>query len=53
MMLICNITIIGHQVTLVAFKSFAPFIECITKIDGSTIGDAEDLHLAMPLYNQR
>ena len=49
----CNITIIGHQVTLVAFKSFAPFIESITKIDGSTIGDAEDLYSAMPLYNQR
>ena len=37
-----NITIIGHQVTQVAFKNCAPFTKCITKINGTTIDDAED-----------
>ena len=44
-----NITIIGHQVTQLAFTNCAPFTECITKIDGTTIDDAEDLHLFMPI----
>ena len=30
-----------------AFKNCAPFIKCITKIDGTTIDDAEDLDLFM------
>ena len=33
------------------FKNFAPFTKCITKIDGTTINDAEDLDLVMPRYN--
>ena len=33
----------------VVFKNCAPFIKCITKIDGTTIDDAEDL--VMPMYN--
>ena len=35
----------------VAFKKYAPFTKCITKIDGTTIDDAEDLDLVMPMYN--
>ena len=35
-----NITIVGNNGTQVAFKSFT---KCITKIDGTTIDDAEDL----------
>ena len=46
-----NITIIGHQVTQAAFKNCAPFTKCITKIDGTTIDDAEDLDIVMPMYN--
>ena len=46
-----NVTIIGHQVTQVAFKNCAPFTKCITKITGTTIDDAEDLDLVMPMYN--
>ena len=34
-----NITIIGHQVTQVAFTNCAPFTKCITKIHGTTIDD--------------
>ena len=36
-----NIAIIGHQVTQVACKNCAPFTKCITKIEGTTIDDAE------------
>ena len=46
-----NITIIGHQATQVAFKNCAPFIKCITKIDGTTIHNANDLDLVMTMYN--
>ena len=34
-----------------AFKSCAPFTECIPNIDGTTIDDAEELDLVMPIYN--
>ena len=35
----------------VAFKIFAPFTTCITKIEGATINDAEELDLVMLIYN--
>ena len=47
----CDITIIGHQVTQVAFKNCATFTTCITKIDETIIDDAENLDLIMPTYN--
>ena len=31
---------IGHQLTQVAFKNFAPFTKCVTNIDGAAIDDA-------------
>ena len=34
-----------------AFKNCAPFTNCITKIVGTTIDDAEHLDLVMPMYN--
>ena len=47
-----DITIIGRNLaTEVAFKNCAPFIKCITKNDGTTIDDAKDLDLVMPMYN--
>ena len=46
-----NITIIGHQVTQVAFENWAPFTKCVPRIDGTTIDDAEDLDLVVPMYN--
>ena len=46
-----DIAIIGHNVTQVAFKNCSPFIKCITKIDGTTIDDAEDLDLVMQMNN--
>ena len=46
-----DITIIVHQKTQVAFKNCVPFTKWITKVVGTTIDDAEDLDLAMPMYN--
>ena len=46
-----NITVIGHAVTQVAFKTCTQFTKCINKIDGTTVYDAEDLDLVMSMYN--
>ena len=35
----------------VAFKDNAPFINCISKINGVQIDNAEDLDVLMPMYN--
>ena len=34
-----------------AFKNNAPFINCISKIDGVKIDNAEDLDVVMPMYD--
>ena len=46
-----DITIVEDNVTQVAFNNCAPFGKCITKIDGTTIDDSENLDLVMLLYN--
>ena len=35
----------------VAFKGNAPFINCISKINGVKIDNAEDLDVLMPMHN--
>ena len=35
----------------VAFKNFVSFTKCITKMDGTTIDNTEDLDLIMSMYN--
>ena len=35
----------------VAFKNNAPFINCISEINGVQINNAEDLDVVMPMYN--
>ena len=35
----------------VAFKNNAPFVNCISKINGAQIDNAEDLDVVMPMYN--
>ena len=46
-----DITIAWDKETQVAFKNYAPFTKCITKIDGPTVDDdADDQNLAMPTY---
>ena len=42
------VAIYGIQV---AFKNFPPFTKCITRTDGTTADDAEDLDLVMPMYD--
>ena len=37
--------------TAVAFKNNASFINCISKINGIKINNAEDLDVVMPIYN--
>ena len=46
-----DIIVTAAPATQVAFKKCAPFSKCIKKIDGTTIDDAEDLDLVMPMYN--
>ena len=46
-----DITVTAALPTQVSFRNGAPFIKCITKIDGTTIYDAEDFDLAMPMCN--
>ena len=35
----------------IAFKSNVPYINCISKINGVQIDNAEDLDVVMPMYN--
>ena len=44
-------TIIASPKTQVAFKNIAPFTKYITKIDRTTIDNAENLNLVKPMYN--
>ena len=37
--------------TQVAFENCALFIKCITKSDGTTKDDAQDLDLVMPMFS--
>ena len=45
-----DITATAAPATQVSFKNCAPFTKCITKIDGTTIDDDEDLDLVRPIY---
>ena len=46
-----GITIAQDNRTQIAFKDYALFISSITKIDETTIDDAKDWDLVMPIYN--
>ena len=51
-LVIANITTAGNNLaTQAAFKNCAPFTKCITKIDETTIDDAENLDLVISMYN--
>ena len=45
------IPVIHNNITPMAFKNCAPFIKFVTKMNGTTIDDAEDLDLVMPMCN--
>ena len=46
-----DITVTPAPQIQVVFNNCAPFTKCIIKIDGTTIDDAENLNLVMPMYN--
>ena len=47
-----DITMAGRNLeTELAFKNYALFTKCITKIDEATLDDAENLDLVLLLYN--
>ena len=46
-----DITVIGASQTQVAFKNCAPLTKCITKISETTIDNAENFDLVIPMYN--
>ena len=35
----------------VKFKSFAPFTDCLSKINNTQIDNAKDIDVLMPMYN--
>ena len=41
----------AKRIKATAFKNNAPFINCTSKINGTKIGNAEDLDVVMPMYN--
>ena len=41
----------AKKIKAVAFKNNAPFINCIPKVSGVKIDNAEDLDVVMPMYN--
>ena len=43
--------LLAAPATQVAFTNCPQFTKCITKIDGTTIDNAEDLDLVMTMYN--
>ena len=45
------IVVIAAPTKQVAFKNYAIFTIRITKTDGTTIDDAEDLYLVLPMFN--
>ena len=47
-----DITVVAAPATQVGFKNCAPITKCITKIDETTIDDAEDLDLVMPISDR-
>ena len=47
----CDITVTAAAATQVALKNCAPFTKCIKKIDKTTIDDAQNLDIVMPMYN--
>ena len=41
----------AKRIKVVAFKNNAPFINCMSKINGVQVDNAEDLDVVMPMYN--
>ena len=46
-----DIIVTAAGTTQIAFKNYAPFTKFITRIDGETIDNTENLGLLIPMYN--
>ena len=46
-----NITVAPDNDTDVAFKNYAPFSTCTTKINDIFVDEANHVYIAMPMYN--
>ena len=46
-----NITVAAGPITHVAFKNCSPFTKSMTKIDGTTAGNTEEVDMVIPMYN--
>ena len=46
-----NIDFIDVRSRSLAFKNNAPYTNCISKTNNVLVGNAEDLDVAMPIYN--
>ena len=46
-----NITVAADNNTDVAFKNCAPFSTCTTKIDDTSVDEANHIYIATTLYN--
>ena len=46
-----NITVAADNDTDVAFKNYAPFTTCTTKINDIFVDEANHVYIAMPMYN--
>ena len=46
-----NISVTAAPITPANFKNSAPITKCLTKINGATIDDAENLDFVMSVYN--
>ena len=51
MMMMMMMMMIEKEIKDLSFKSNAPFISCIWKINNTFIENAEDLDIVMPMYN--
>ena len=51
MQLLLILQMIMRLVKKLVFKNNAPFINCISRINGVKIGNAEDLYVVTPMYN--
>ena len=48
-LIIANNNAFGEK--MLVFKNNAPFINCVSKINGVKIDNAENLDVVMPMYN--
>ena len=51
MQMLLILQILMRLVKKLVFKNSAPFLNCISKINGIKIDNAEDLDVVKPMYN--